>query len=117
MPTGPQPIQLMMAPFPEGFSGDLDEQWQQAAQLLQGTVIVSGTSTPTKLYFSFPTSWPTGWVSDDINQTWSKGTSLLSAATISQVIPLSISHFPDGFQGNLNETWQQGITQMTGMVP
>lgn len=116
MPAGPQPLQLLMAPFPEGWNGDLDEQWQQAAQLLEGSVIVSGTSTPTKLYFSFPTKWPAGF-KGDINLTWQTGTPLLKCSTSTTVIPLSITAFPDGFQGNLNETWQQAVTQITGLVP
>jgi hypothetical protein len=116
MPAGPQPLQLIMAPFPEGWSGDLDQQWQQAAQLLMGSVIVSGSTTPTRLYFSFPTPWPAGW-KGDINKTWAKGVSLLVIQTSAAVIPLTTVNFPDGFQGNLNETWQQGITQITGLVP
>jgi hypothetical protein len=116
MPAGPQPIQLLMAPFPEGWSGSLDEQWQQAAQLLEGTVIVSGTSTPTKLYFSFVSQWPAGF-KGEIDATWAMGTSMLGCGTATQTIPLTITPFPDGFQGTLNETWQQAITQMTGAVP
>lgn len=116
MPVGPQPLQIMMAPFPEGFDGDLDQQWQQAVQLMQGSVIVSGTSTPTRLFFYFPTLWPVGF-KGDINQTWAMGVSLMKVATIAAIIPISIAPFPDGFQGNLNETWQQGINLMTGMVP
>ena len=118
MAAGPQSLQLLMAPFPEGWDGSLDEQWQQAAQLLEGTVIVSGTSTPTKLYFNFLVQWPTGW-KGNFNQTWAMGISLLGVTTASTgaSIPLSISPFPDWFQGTLNETWQQAITQITGLVP
>jgi hypothetical protein len=106
-----------MAPFPEGWSGDLDQQWQQAAQLLEGTVIVTGSSTPTKLNFSFLNNWPTGFKATNKDQAWAMGTSMLRCATSTTVIPLSIAPFPQGFQGTLNETWQQAITQMTGMVP
>lgn len=106
----------MMAPFPEGFSGDLDQQWLQAVHLLGGTVIVSGSNTPERLYFSFLTQWPTQW-KGDIDQTWAQGVSMMYCGTATQQIPLSITPFPEGFQGNLNETWQQGLTQITGMVP
>lgn len=116
MPAGPQPIQLMMSPFPEGWDGDLDEQWQQAAQLLEGSVIVTGSTTPTKLYFSFLTPWPAGW-KGGLNETWTKGISLLGCSTSVATIPLSIAPFPEGFQGYLNETWQQALTQITGLVP
>ena len=116
MPTGPQPLQIMMAPFLEGWSGDLDQQWQQAAQLMEGSVIVSGTSTPTTLYFSFPTPWPVGWKGDK-TQTWAKGVSLLRIATSSVVIPLTTSDFPADFVGDLNAYWQQGLKLITGAVP
>lgn len=116
MPTGPQPLDIMMAPFPEGFNGDLDQQWQQAVQLMQGSVIVSGSTTPTRLFFWFPASWPVGW-KGNLNETWAKGVSLMMVATVSADIPISIAAFPDGFQGTLNETWQQGISLITGMVP
>ena len=110
------PLQLMMAPFPEGFSGDLDQQWQQGVQLLEGTVITSTLGTPQKLYFGFLTPWPVGF-KGDIDQTWAMGVSLMYVTTGSQAIPLSIAPFPDGFQGTLNETWQQGLKLITGLVP
>ena len=110
------PLQLMIAPFPEGFSGDMDQQWQQAAQLLEGTVITSTVPTPQKLYFCFPTPWPIAFKGSK-DQTWAKGISLLLCTTGTQTIPLAITPFPDGFQGNLNETWQQGLKLITATVP
>lgn len=107
----------MMAPFPEGFSGDMDEQWQQACQLLEGTVITSTLSTPQKLYFSFPTPWPLHFKGSK-DQTWAMGVSMMVVVTAGgQTIPLAIAPFPDGFQGNLNETWQQGLKLITATVP
>jgi hypothetical protein len=99
MPAGPQPLQIMMAPFPEGFSCDLDQQWQQGVQLLQGTVIVSGSTTPTRLFFWFPTLWPVHW-KGTLDQTWAKGVSLMQISTI----PRAAAHdraVPADFQGTL----------------
>lgn len=113
MPAGP--LQLMMAPFPEGFRGDLDEQWQQAVQLMEGFVVTSD-GTPQRLYFGFPTNWPAGF-KGDLNEAWQTGVPLIYATTASDLIPLSIGPFPEGFQGTLNETWQQALKLITGLVP
>lgn len=116
MPAGP--LQLMMAPFPEGFSGDLDQQWQQGVQLLEGNVVTSTLGTPQKLWFAFDVPWPVGF-KGTLDQTWAMGVSLMKVyASVSGVlIPLSIAPFPDGFQGTLNETWQQALKLITGLVP
>lgn len=110
------PLQLMMAPFPEGFHGDLDQQFQQGVQLMEGTVVTSTLTTPQKLYFGFLTQWPVGF-QGDINQTWQLGVSMITVTTGSQTIPLTIAPFPENFQGTLNETWQQALKLITGTVP
>ena len=112
------PLNIMMAPFPEGFNADLDEQWQQAVQLMEGSVVLSTSSTPERLFFYFLTPWPVGW-KGTLNQTWAKGVSLMGikTATTSTVIPLSIVDFPEDFRGTLNETWQQGLKLISGLVP
>jgi hypothetical protein len=36
--ASPLPLSISIAPFPEGFQGDMDETFQQAAQLMTGTI-------------------------------------------------------------------------------
>jgi hypothetical protein len=38
MAATPLPLSISIAPFPEGFQGDMDETFQQAAQLMTGTI-------------------------------------------------------------------------------
>jgi hypothetical protein len=38
MAATPIPLSLSIAPFPEGFQGDMDETFQQATQLMSGTI-------------------------------------------------------------------------------
>jgi hypothetical protein len=80
---------------------------------MEGSVTSTNLTPRSFISLSHPMA---NWLQGDINR-HGEGRFALTVTTGSQVIPLSIAPFPDGFQGNLNETWQQGLKLITGLVP